>query len=45
MNSARFDEQVALVTVGASGLGMAISRRLAQEGATVVVFDLQAAHF
>lgn len=45
MNSARFDEQVALVTGGASGLGMAISRRLAKEGATVVVFDLQAALF
>lgn len=33
---------VALVTGGAQGLGLAISRRLADEGATVVVADLNA---
>lgn len=33
--------KVALITGGASGLGTAISRRLAAEGATVVITDLQ----
>jgi NAD(P)-dependent dehydrogenase (short-subunit alcohol dehydrogenase family) len=41
MNS-RFDGKVALVTGGASGIGEAIVRRLATEGASVVVMDVQA---
>ncbi|MEZ4702613.1 MAG: SDR family NAD(P)-dependent oxidoreductase [Rhodothermales bacterium] len=35
----RFENQVAIVTGGASGIGLAIGRRLAREGATVVLFD------
>ena len=35
----RFDESVAIVTGGASGLGKSIARRLSREGAKVVVFD------
>lgn len=35
----RFTEQVAIVTGGASGIGAAVCRRLASEGATVVVAD------
>ena len=41
MNS-RFEGKVALVTGGASGIGEAIVRRLAAEGASVVVMDLNA---
>lgn len=37
--SARFDNRVAVVTGGASGIGDAIARRLAQEGARVVIGD------
>ena len=36
----RFGEQVAVVTGGVGGLGLSITRRLASEGATVVIFDL-----
>jgi 3(or 17)beta-hydroxysteroid dehydrogenase len=37
----RFAGKVAVVTGGASGVGAAVSRRLAQEGAEVIVVDLQ----
>jgi NAD(P)-dependent dehydrogenase (short-subunit alcohol dehydrogenase family) len=37
----RLDERVALVTGAASGIGHAIAIRLAQEGAAVVVTDIQ----
>jgi 3(or 17)beta-hydroxysteroid dehydrogenase len=37
---ARVSEKVAIVTGGASGLGAAISRRLAEEGARVIITDL-----
>ncbi|HET9977699.1 MAG TPA: glucose 1-dehydrogenase [Burkholderiaceae bacterium] len=39
-SSGRVAGKVALVTGGASGLGEAIARRLASEGATVIVADL-----
>ncbi|MFO0969440.1 MAG: SDR family NAD(P)-dependent oxidoreductase [Gemmataceae bacterium] len=39
----RLDNQVALVTGGAQGIGAAICRRLAHAGAKVGVFDLDAA--
>lgn len=35
----RFQDQVAIVTGGADGLGKAMSRRIAAEGGRVVVFD------
>ncbi|MCY4086326.1 MAG: glucose 1-dehydrogenase [Actinomycetia bacterium] len=38
----RFENRVAIVTGGAQGLGRAYSARLAQEGAAVVVADLDA---
>lgn len=40
MNALRFSDQVAIVTGGASGLGLAIAKRLVVEGAKVAVFDL-----
>ena len=39
----RFDGKVGLVTGGASGIGLAISRRLVAEGARVVVGDVNGA--
>lgn len=38
----RFADKVAIVTGGAGGIGLATSRRLAREGARVVVADLKA---
>lgn len=38
---ARFDSKVALVTGGGSGIGEAIAKRLASEGAKVVVTDIK----
>ena len=35
----RFDDQVAIITGGASGIGAGIAERLAQEGALVALFD------
>jgi NAD(P)-dependent dehydrogenase (short-subunit alcohol dehydrogenase family) len=40
---AEFDSLVAIVTGGASGIGAAVARRLAEGGATVAVFDLKPA--
>lgn len=37
--TSRFKEQVAIVTGGADGLGLALAKRLISEGARVVVFD------
>ena len=39
----RFEGQVAIVTGAASGLGLAIARKLHDEGATVALLDLKAA--
>src|SRR5690606_35865737 len=38
---ARFDGRVALITGGASGIGKATAQRIAAEGGTVVIADLQ----
>jgi len=43
MNDRRFDQQTAIVTGGADGIGKAIVRRLAAEGAEVTLFDVSAA--
>lgn len=39
-SEARYSNKVAVVTGGASGIGAAIARRLAEEGAAVVVSDI-----
>ncbi len=41
--SGRFTNQVALVTGGADGIGKGIASRLASEGATVILFDINGA--
>ncbi|WP_089725650.1 SDR family NAD(P)-dependent oxidoreductase [Candidatus Thiosymbion oneisti] len=38
----RFENQVAIVTGGAQGIGLGIARRLGSEGARVVLFDIKA---
>lgn len=38
----RFEGKVAIVTGGANGIGSAISKRLASEGARVVIADVDA---
>ena len=38
----RFKNRAAIVTGGASGIGLAIATRLADEGATVTVWDISA---
>jgi NAD(P)-dependent dehydrogenase (short-subunit alcohol dehydrogenase family) len=40
--SRRFEDQVVIVTGAAQGLGRVIARRLAEEGASVVIADIQA---
>jgi 3-oxoacyl-[acyl-carrier protein] reductase len=42
MTQKRFDGRVAIVTGGASGIGDATARRLASEGATVAILDVDA---
>lgn len=43
MASGRFEGQVAVITGGARGIGMAVAKRLASEGATPVIWDLAGA--
>ena len=38
---ARFEGRVALVSGGASGIGKATAKRIASEGGSVVIADLQ----
>lgn len=42
MNGKRFEGRRAIVTGGASGIGLAVAARLASEGAQVVIWDLSA---
>lgn len=39
----RFADQVAIITGGAEGIGKGIARRIASEGATVILFDINGA--
>ncbi|AKD54205.1 SDR family NAD(P)-dependent oxidoreductase [Spirosoma radiotolerans] len=41
--STRFTDQVAIITGGADGIGKGIARRIASEGATVALFDINSA--
>lgn len=41
----RFAQQVALITGGTSGIGLAVARRLSAEGATVALLDFNDAAF
>jgi NAD(P)-dependent dehydrogenase (short-subunit alcohol dehydrogenase family) len=41
--SNRFTDQVAIITGGAEGIGKGIARRIASEGATVALFDINSA--
>lgn len=41
--SNRFIDQVAIITGGAEGIGKGIARRIASEGATVALFDINSA--
>lgn len=43
MSEKRFENQSAVITGGADGIGKAIARRLASEGAEVTIFDLREA--
>lgn len=43
MQQNRFENQIAIVTGGADGIGREIAGRLAREGAHVVIFDVNAA--
>lgn len=40
MQESRFENQTAIVTGGADGIGKVIARRLAEEGAEVTIFDV-----
>ncbi len=44
MDSERFRNQTAIVTGGATGIGKAIAARLAEEGASVTIFDISVAN-
>ena len=39
MNSYDFDDQVAVITGGAQGIGYAVAKRMIENGATVVIWD------
>ena len=43
MNKPRFDGQVAVITGGASGIGLAVAQRMAAEGARVSIWDIDEA--
>ena len=40
MNKYNLDGQIALVTGGAQGIGLAVSKRLSESGAHIIIFDL-----